>query len=64
MRNEVVEFMKQCERLLSLALQTKELSEDECGVIFYYASELHEKIHPLCSLHHEALPGSKTGSCD
>jgi hypothetical protein len=64
MRNEVVEFMKHCERLLALALQTKELSPDECGVITYYANELHEKIHPLCAPREDAIPGTPAGKCD
>jgi hypothetical protein len=49
MRDEVKQFMRQCERLISLALQTRELSEEECDVISYYAKELHEKTHPFCS---------------
>jgi len=49
MRNEVKEFMRQCERLISMALQTKELSPEECDVIAYYAMELHEKTHPFCT---------------
>lgn len=48
MRHEVKEFMRMCERLISLAMQTGELSEDECGVISFYAQELQEKIPPLC----------------
>lgn len=49
MRDEVKDFMRQCERLISLALQTKELSEEECDIISYYAMELHDKTHPFCS---------------
>jgi hypothetical protein len=41
--------MRMCERLLGLAMQSKELSEDECDVISYYTRELHEKTVPLCS---------------
>lgn len=33
MPTEVKELMRQCERLISLALQTKELTQDECDVI-------------------------------
>jgi hypothetical protein len=40
--------MRMCERLIVLALETKELSEEECSVISYYAKELHEKTEPLC----------------
>ena len=36
MRHEVKDFMRMCERLISLAMQTGELSEDECGVISFY----------------------------
>ena len=53
MRPEVRDFMKQCERLLSLALQTKELSEDECEIISYYANELHQKTDSLCTRERE-----------
>jgi hypothetical protein len=53
MRNEVKEFMRQCERLISLALQTRELSEEECDIIAYYAMELHDKTHPFCSKRRE-----------
>lgn len=57
MRTEVTEFMKHCERLLSMAMQTKELSEDECEIISYYANELREKTDPLCTRERER-PGA------
>jgi hypothetical protein len=53
MRTEVKDFMKMCERLISLAMQTHELSGDECDAIAYYAQELHEKTHPLCTKHNQ-----------
>lgn len=43
--------MRMCERLISLAIQTGELSPEECDVISFYAQELHEKTHPFCSKH-------------
>jgi hypothetical protein len=49
LRNEVKDFMRMCERLIGLAKRTGELSEEECDVISFYAQELHEKTHPLCS---------------
>jgi hypothetical protein len=55
MRTEVKEFMRQCERLISLALQTKELTQDECDVISYYAHEVYEKTHPFCSNRSESF---------
>jgi hypothetical protein len=51
MRTEVKDFMRMCERLISLAIQTGELSPEECDVISFYAQELHEKTHPFCSKH-------------
>lgn len=39
------------ERLISLALQTGELSSDECDILSYYAKELHDTTHPLCEQH-------------
>lgn len=48
MRTEVKDFMRMCERLLSLAMTTGELSDDECGVIAYYTQELHDKTLPIC----------------
>ena len=46
--------MKYSERLLGLALQTRELTEDECDLILYYANELQEKITPICSVYDNA----------
>jgi hypothetical protein len=34
-----------------LALQTGELSAEECDIISYYAKELHLTTHPLCEKH-------------
>lgn len=59
MRNEVKEFMRQCERLISMALQTKELSPEECDIITYYAMELHDKTHPFCS-QRDASPAGRS----
>ena len=50
-RKEVKDFMRMCERLLGLASQTGELSAEECDVISFYANDLHDKTHPLCSKH-------------
>jgi hypothetical protein len=50
MRKEILDFMKHSERLLGLALQSKELSDEECAAILYYANELQDKIKPLCSV--------------
>ena len=49
MRSEVRDFMKMCERLISLAMQTGNLSTDECEAISYYSQELHDVTHPLCT---------------
>jgi hypothetical protein len=57
MREEVKQFMRQCERLISLALQTKELSQEECDVISFYARELQEKTQPFCSREDPAHAG-------
>jgi hypothetical protein len=51
MRPEVKDFMRMCERLISLALQTGALSPDECDILSYYAKELHDTTHPLCEKH-------------
>lgn len=51
MRNEVKDFMRMCERLMGLALQTGELSAEECDILSYYAKELHQTTHPLCEKH-------------
>jgi hypothetical protein len=48
MRTEIRDFMRMCERLIVLALETRELSEEEGSLISYYAKELHEKTEPLC----------------
>jgi hypothetical protein len=60
MRKEILDFMKQCEHLLSLALQTRELSEEECAAILYYANELQEHIQPICSVHEDS-PDCRSG---
>jgi hypothetical protein len=57
MRTEVKEFMKQCERLFALATRSKELSEDECEIISYYAEELRDKA---ASLHPRNLEGRRS----
>ena len=49
MRNEVRDFMIMCERLISLAMQTGNLSTDECDAISYYSKEVHDVTHPLCT---------------
>ena len=51
MRTEVKNFMRMCERLIALALQTGELSPEECDMLSYYAKELHDTTHPLCEKH-------------
>ena len=51
MRTEVKDFMRMCERLIGLALQTGELSAEECDIVSYYANELHLTTHPLCEKH-------------
>jgi hypothetical protein len=51
MRTEVKDFMRMCERLIGLALQTGELSAEECDIISYYAQELQQTTHPLCEKH-------------
>jgi hypothetical protein len=51
MRTEVKDFMRMCERLMGLALQTGELSAEECDILSYYAKELHQTTHPLCEKH-------------
>ena len=58
MRNEVKDLMRVCERLISLAMQRGELSQDECDVIAYYAQELHEKTQPLCAKHNKQCDSS------
>ena len=39
------------ERLIGLALQSGELSPEECDILSYYAKELHDTTHPLCEKH-------------
>jgi hypothetical protein len=51
MRTEVKDFMRMCERLIGLALQSGELSSEECDIVSYYANELHRTTHPLCVKH-------------
>jgi hypothetical protein len=60
MKQDIKDFVRISERLISLAAQTDELSEDECQILDYYVTELQRKVHPLC-LHKSgtiALPGS------
>jgi hypothetical protein len=58
MRTEVKDFMRMCERLIGLALQTGELSAEECDIVSYYAKELHQTTHPLCEKHKCQTPVS------
>jgi hypothetical protein len=48
MRKELKDFMKTSERLISLARQTDELSEEECQILDYYVTELKSTVHPIC----------------
>ena len=48
MRQEIKDYMKMSERLISLAVQSEELSEEECQILDYYATELQTKVHSLC----------------
>jgi hypothetical protein len=47
-RQEVKDFMKTSERLISLAHQPDELSEEECQILDYYVTELKNTVHPIC----------------
>jgi hypothetical protein len=51
MRTEIKDFMRMCERLMGLALQSGELAAEECDILSYYAKELHNTTHPLCEKH-------------
>ena len=51
MRTEVKDFMRMCERLIGLALQSGKLSPEECDILSYYAKELYDTTHPLCEKH-------------
>ena len=48
MRQEIKDFMRMSERLIGLAVQTDELSEEECQILDYYVTELQSKVHPIC----------------
>ena len=48
MRQEIKDYMKMSERLISLAVQSEELSEEECQILDYYATELQNKVHSIC----------------
>ena len=58
MRTEVKDFMRMCERLLGLALQSGELSSEECDAISSYSKKLHSTTHPLCEKHNCTQPVS------
>jgi hypothetical protein len=47
-RQEIKEFIKTSERLISLARQTDELSSEECQILDYYVTELKSTVHPIC----------------
>ena len=48
MKQEIKDFMKISERLISLARQSDELSEEECQILDYYVTELKSTVHPIC----------------
>ena len=48
MRQEIKDFIKMSDRLITLVVQTDELSEEECQILDYYVTELQSKVHPLC----------------
>ena len=51
MRTEVKDFMRMCERLLGLAIQTGEMLPEECEAISHYSKDLHDTTHPICEKH-------------
>lgn len=54
-RHEVLEFAKVAERILSPALLTRELTEEECTLIALYAKDLGDDRHPWSKLNHSAM---------
>ena len=48
MRPEIRDFVKMSERLIRLARQSDELSEEECQILDYYVTELRNAVHPIC----------------
>lgn len=49
MRQEIQDYMRMCERLMGLALQSGELSKEECDAITDSAKALHDATQPLCT---------------
>jgi hypothetical protein len=45
MRQEIKDYMKMSKRLIALAVQSDQLSEEECQILDYYATELQTKVH-------------------
>ena len=54
-RNEVLEFAKVAERILSPAYLTRELTEEECTLIAGYAKDLGEDRHPWNKFIHSPM---------
>jgi hypothetical protein len=53
LRTEVKDFSRMAERLIGFARRVGELSDDECGVVMYYAKDLERVFAPLCPNHCE-----------
>ena len=37
-----------CERLIIMAMETRELTKEECDIIADYSQQLHATTNPLC----------------
>ena len=62
MRPEIKDFMKMCERMMSLAVQSGELSEEECQMVDYYVTELQSIVHPICLRKAQTISLPSSGS--
>lgn len=47
-RQEIKDFIKMAERLMSLARQADGLSEEECQILDYHVTELKGTVHSIC----------------
>lgn len=56
LRPEVLELIRVAEKLIGFAHREKELNDDECAAVVYYAQELERELLPFCKKQHNKPP--------
>jgi hypothetical protein len=55
-RQDVKDFMRECERFFGFAHQSGGLTQEECEALSYYSAELSTHLSSFCSVHQQTEP--------